>query len=329
MGRDLLSTALERPTCRCTAFWTVFSSRVEFHQLRYFIASAEELSISAAAKRLHVTQPALSRQIAVLEAELGVALFDRIRKRIHLTDAGRFFLPKARQIVCDAETGAQQLREQFGKARRTLRLGFLTPFLDDLVAPAVREFRQRHPKAQVSLFELPPRAQLDRLRNHELDAAILGNLDERDRAHFDIRRLSRHKMAAVLPEDHALAKKKSIKLAALKSDRWVSLSDAFFPGRREFLRSVCQGAGFEPNITTEVDSLSMMLGAVTAGEGVAVMPDHTRKLPHSGCIFVPLAAPVPSTELLLVLPKREPDRELTTLITLIAELASQIAPEQH
>lgn len=301
------------------------SGHMEFHQLRYFIAAAEELSISGAAKRLHVTQPALSRQIAVLEAELGVALFDRIRKRIHLTDAGRFFLPKARQIVCDAETGAQQLREQFGKARRTLRLGFLTPFLDDLVAPAVREFRQRHPKAQVSLFELPPRAQLDRLRNHELDAAILGNLDARDRDHFQIRRLSRHKMAAVLPEDHRLATKKSIKLEALKNEHWISLSDAFFPGRRDFLRSMCQAAGFEPNIVTEVDSLSMMLGAVTAGEGVAVMPDHTRKLPHSGGIFVPLAAPVPMTELLLVSPKGEPSNELKTLTSLITELATQIA----
>lgn len=298
---------------------------MEFHQLRYFIAAAEDLSISAAAKRLHVTQPALSRQIAVLEAELGVALFDRIRKRIHLTDAGRFFLPKARQIVCDAETGAQQLREQFGNARRTLRLGFLTPFLDDLVAPAVREFRQRHPKAQVSLFELPPRAQLDRLRNHELDAAILGNISDAERAFFSIRTLSRHKMAAVLPEDHVLAGRKSIKLSALKTEPWVSLSDAFFPGRREFLRSICQQAGFEPQIVNEVDSLSMMLGAVTAGEGVAVMPAHAGKLPHGGCVFVPLAAPVPMSELLLVLPKQEPSRELTTLTSLIAENAARIA----
>lgn len=302
---------------------------MEFHQLRYFIAAAEDLSISGAAKRLHVTQPALSRQIVVLETELGVALFDRIRKRIHLTDAGRFFLPKARQIVCDAETGAQQLREQFGKARRTLRLGFLTPFLDDLVAPAVREFRQRHPQAQVSLFELPPRAQLERLRNHELDAAILGNISGIDRTFFNTRTLSRHKMAAVLPEEHPLAQKKSIKVAVLKKERWVSLSDAFFPGRREFFRSICLQAGFEPHIATEVDSLSMMLGAVTAGDGVAIMPAHASKLPHGGCAFVPLAAPTPTAELLLVLPKQEPSRELVTLTTLIAELAAQIAQGPH
>ena len=298
---------------------------MEFHQLRYFIAAAEDLSVSGAAKRLHVTQPALSRQIAVLEAELGVSLFDRIRKRIHLTDAGRFFLPKARQIVCDAETGAQQLREQFGKARRTLRLGFLSPFLDDLIAPALREFRQRHPKAQVSLFELPPRGQLDRLRNHELDAAILGNISESDRAFFNIRTLSRHKMAAVLPDDHPLAKKKALKLATLKSAHWISLSDASFPGRREFLRSICLQAGFEPQIVSEVDSLSMMLGAVTTGEGVALIPAHASKMPHGGCVFVPLAAPVPTSELLLVLPKQEHSIELTTLTSLIAELAVQIA----
>lgn len=297
---------------------------MEFHQLRYYVAAAEELNISRAAERLHVTQPALGRQIALLEEELGVALFDRIRKRIHLTEAGRFFLPKARQLICDAETGAQQVREQFGRARRTLRLGFLAIFLDDLVAPAVREFRQRHPKSQVSLFELSPRAQLDRLRDRELDVALLGNLDERDRAEFTVRRLSRHPMAAVLPADHRLVSKKSVKLDLLAKERWISLSDALYPGRREFLRGICLASGFEPQIVSEVDSISLMLGAVATGEGVALLPEHTRKLPHGGCVFVKLAAPVPMTELLLVMPKREQDRELATLTSLIAGHAATL-----
>ncbi|MBL9145176.1 MAG: LysR family transcriptional regulator [Verrucomicrobiaceae bacterium] len=296
---------------------------MEFHQLRYFVAAAEDLSISRAAERLHVTQPALSRQISVLEDELGIALFDRIRKRIHLTDAGRFFLPRARQLICDAETSAQQLREQFGNARRTLRLGFLSIFLDDLVAPAVREFRQRHPKAQVSLFELTPQAQIERLRQHELDAAILGNIEGRDRESLKVQRLSRHRMAAVLPLDHPLATKKSIKLAALKKDPWISLSDAIYPGRREFLRAVCDEAGFVPKVVSEVDSLSMMLGAVSSGEGVAIMPAHAQKLPHAGCVFVNLAAPVPMTELLLVQPQGPASRELETLTGLIAEIAGR------
>ena len=295
---------------------------MEFHQLRYFIAAAEELSISRAAERLHVSQPALSRQIAVLEADLGTPLFDRIRKRIHLTEAGRFFLPRAKQLICDAETGAQQLRERFGNARRTLRLGFLPIFLDDLVAPALREFRQRHPRSQVSLFELSPRAQLDRLRAHELDAAILGNISERDRASFTIRVLARFRMAVVLPENHPLAGTAPIPLKKLSRENWVSLSDDFFPGRREFLQQTCGAAGFSPRITSEVDSLSLMIGAVSAGDGVALIPAHSRKLPHAGCVFVPLAPPVPCSDLLLVMAPQAPGLELETLVTLIADRAA-------
>ncbi len=297
---------------------------MEFHQLRYFIAAAEEMSISKAAIRQHVTQPALSRQIASLESELGIALFERVRQRIRLTEAGRFFLVKARQIVCDAETAAQQLQEEFGQARRTLRLGFLTPFLDDLVAPTVREFRQRHPKTRISLFELPPRAQLDRLRDRELDAAILGNVDERSRTELSIRLLSRHRMAILLPESHRLSGASSLALSKLKSEPWVSLSDAFFPGRREFLRSICQAAGFEPKITLEVDSLTMMLAEVSAGQGVALIPQHSQKLPHSGCIFVSLSSPRPTVDLLLVQRKEPLDNELATLGSLLMDHASRI-----
>jgi DNA-binding transcriptional LysR family regulator len=298
---------------------------MEFHQLRYFIAAAESLSISRAAERLHVTQPALSRQIAALEGTLGAALFERLKQRIHLSEAGRFFLPKARQLVCDAETSAQQVREQFGDAPRTLRLGFLSVFLDDLVAPVLREFRQRHPKARVSLFDLPPRAQLDRLRARELDVAILANLDDGDREHFSVRRLSRHAMAAVVPDDHPLATKKSLKLSALASDPWISLADAFYPGRREFLREICAQAGFEPRLHSEVDSLPLLLTAVAAGDGVAILPGHARKIPHAGAVFVRLASPAPTTELLLAQAKGIASPELATLVELIAEQAKGMA----
>ncbi len=299
-------------------------SGMEFHQLRYFVAAAEELSMSRAAERVHVSQPALSRQIALLEDELAVPLFDRIRKRIHLTEGGRFFLAKAKQLLCDAELSAQQLREQFGGVRRTLRLAFIGPFLDDLVTPAVREFQQRHPNAQVSLFDLPPRAQLDRLRRHELDAAILGNLDDRDHELFTVKRLSRHRMAIVLPDDHPLSAKKSVKLAALKNEDWVSLSNTFFPGRREFLTECCAQAGFAPRISAEPDSLPLMLAAVATGTGVGIIPDHSRKIPHAGCVFIPLSLPVITTELLLVLPKEPPTPELASLIALIAERAGEL-----
>lgn len=274
--------------------------------------------MTAAARRVHLSQPALSRQIQAIEEELGVALFDRVRQRLHLTPAGRYFLGRARQLLCDAETAAQQTREQFGEGRRTIRLGFLTIFLDDLVAPALKALRKSHPRAAVSLFELSPQAQLDRLRNDELDLAILGNLGEEDRERFTVRRLMRNPMAAVLPDEHRLASRRRIDLEELAGAPFVSLSDLVFPGRRQFLRGICRSRGFDPRIAEECDSLSLLLAAVAGGAGVALLPEHSAKLPHTGCVFVRLRAPVVHAEVMAV---HQPGAGRGVLEALVGHLA--------
>lgn len=297
---------------------------MEFHQLRYFVAAAELSSMSRAAEREHVTQPALSRQVALLERQLGCALFERRKQRIHLTDAGRFLLPRARQILCDAETAVQQLREQFGGARRTLRIGCIGPFLDDLVAPALRALRARTPRAAATVFELPPRAQLDRLLAGELDAAIVGNFDEALRAQVVVRPLSRHRMALVVPVGHRLAKARVVDLGDCRDERFVSLATSAFPGRRLFLEQACAAAGFVPHVAAEVDSVALMLGAVAAGDGIALAPRHARKVAHAGCVFVALAEPVPVAELLLVLPRGRRDAVLLQLAEALATQAKSL-----
>ncbi|MDA7915696.1 LysR substrate-binding domain-containing protein [Verrucomicrobia bacterium] len=288
---------------------------MEFHQLRYFVAAAEELSITRAALREHVSQPALSRQITGLERELGVVLFDRVKKRIHLTDAGRYFLTKARQILCDTETTLQQMNERFGKSGRTIRVGFLSPFLDDTVAPAIKSLRKEMPLIQVALHELSPRAQLDRLRDGELDLAILGNLNDEDRKHFSTTKLSRSRIAAVIPSDSPLASRQRIDLKELRKEEFVSLSNELFPGRREFLRSICLSANFEPEISVECDSLTLVIGAVSVGSGVALLPIHCQKLPHSGCTFVSLKTPSAYAEVMAVSRKGQPDSAISQLLT--------------
>ena len=300
------------------------TATMEFHQLRYFIATAEELSITAAAKRLHISQPALSRQILSLEEELGVPLFQRVKKRIHLTDAGRFFLDRARQLLCDSETSIQQVREQFGHGKRTIRLGFLTIFLDDIVAPALRTMRKESPRTSVALFELSPKAQLDRLRDGELDLALLGNLGEEDRSRYTIQSLMRNPMAIVLPDDHRHATRKQVALKELAGEPFVSLSDTIFPGRRQFLRSVCQTQGFEPKIVEESDSLPLLLAAVSSGTGVALLPAHSSKLPHSGSVFVRMKTPVVYAEIMAVYRKDSAQGVLASLINHLESAAQAI-----
>lgn len=297
---------------------------MEFHQLRYFIAAAEELSVTAAAKRLYISQPALSRQIQALEEELGVPLFNRIKKRMHLTDAGRFFLVRARQIVCDADTSIQLVQEQFGEAKRKIRLGFISIFLDDIVAPAVKAVRRQSEKFEISLHELSPKAQLDRLRDDQLDLALLGNLSDEDRTRYEMKCIMRSPMSAVLPDDHKLAKRKQIVLSELKDEPFVSLSDTIFPGRRNFLRTVCQSQGFDPEIAEEADSLSLLLGSVSAGDGVAIMPAHSQKLPHAGSVFVHLKTPVIYAEVLAVYKPNLPAGAFSKLLGELEKAAAAI-----
>jgi len=298
---------------------------MEFHQLRYFVATAEELSITGAAKRLHLSQPALSRQILALEEELGVALFQRIKKRIHLTVAGRFFLDRARQILCDAETSAQQVRERFGDAKRTIRLGFLTIFPDDIVAPAMRALRKDSSRTDVALFELSPKAQLDRLRDGELDLALLGNIADEDRSRYTVRSLMRNPMAIVLPDDHRFAGRKQLALKELAGEPFVSLSDTIFPGRRQFLRGICQPQGFEPAIVEESDSLPLLIAAVSSGTGVALLPVHSSKLPHSGSVFVRMKTPIVHAEIMAVYRKDSAQGALAALIEHLETSARAIA----
>jgi DNA-binding transcriptional LysR family regulator len=131
-------------------------------------------------------------------------------------------------------------------------------------------------------------------------------------------------MAVVVPEGHRLAHRKSVRLAELAKDDWVSLSNAFFPGRREFLHGCCARAGFEPRVVAELDSLPLMLASVATGSGVAIIPVHARKLPHGGCVFVPLASPVLTTRLLLVTPKRDLPSGLSELAALLADYAAAL-----
>lgn len=302
---------------------------MQVHQLRYFVAAAEEMGISRAAEKLRVSQPALSRQIALLEEELGVALFQRRRQRISLTPAGRFFLPRAQRILCDLAAAAQQVGEQFGGGPRTLRLGFIGAFLDDLVAPAVREFGRSHPRTQVSLFDLPPQGQIERLRDGELDVAILANLEPRDQRRFRCDDLLRNRMAAVLPDAHPLATAKSLRLAALSGERWLSLSDAFFPGRRAFFEECCRRAGFRPASVKDTDTLPLMFAGIANGEGVGIAPLHAAKLPHAGCAFIPIATPAIATQLMLVTAKEKKNPALEALIAALERQAATLRQKQE
>ena len=188
----------------------------------------------------------------------------------------------------------------------------------------MKAVRKQSDKFEISLHELSPKAQLDRLRDDQLDLALLGNLSDEDRTRYEMKCIMRSPMAAVLPDDHKLAKRKQIILSELQDEPFVSLSDAIFPGRRQFLRNVCQSQGFDPNIAEEADSLSLLLGSVSAGDGVAILPAHSQKLPHAGSVFVHLKTPVIYAEVLAVYKPNQPTGAFRKLLGELEKSAAAI-----
>jgi len=261
---------------------------MELRHLRYFVAVAEESSFRRAAERLRVAQPALSRQIRDLEEELGVQLFERSKAAVRLNPAGEFYLKEARGIVARSAEAAVAVRRFADANSRTLNLGYITPALGSFLATSLQVFTQKHAQVRVNLFELNPAAQIAALRSGCLDIALIGHACPSLGDEFALAVIHEIPVQVVLPETHPLAREERIPLVALKQEPFIGYDEQTFPGRNEFVASVCAEAGFTPRFVKTADGLATALTLVGSGAGVALMPEEVNDLPHPHAVFRPL-----------------------------------------
>ncbi len=265
---------------------------MELRHLRYFVMVAEEGSVSRAAARLHVSQPAVSRQLRDLEGEFGVVLFDRKHDGLALTEDGSTALSHAREVLRQAAVFAETMRSLGGsEGRAGLRIGYIPTALPGFLAEGMRRFRQSHAHICVQIFEMTPREQEDALRDGEIDLALLGHASPALKKAFRHKPIRKVPMAAALPEGHRLAHRKGIDLAELEGETFLSLHEKHFPGRPELMRTVFAKAGIAPRVSLKVDGLSELLAQVGTGGGVALIPADAAVLPHAGVRLVELRRP--------------------------------------
>lgn len=260
---------------------------MELRHLRYFCAVAETLHFSRAAERLHVTQPALSRQIRDLEAELGVTLLRRQHTATKLTPAGETFLRRAREILTAAEAAVREARQ----AGRQLRFGHYGTLWTEYFGPALRAFAKRHPDYALQPIELTPVELVTALQQHELDFALVGTVTPALQREFATRLLCTLEMQLALAADHPLAKRRTLALADLREVDWIAWDEPAFPGRAQLLREAARTAGFAPRIVGSVDSVASMFVAVATSRAVGYVLPMSKKLPHSGVVFAGLRPP--------------------------------------
>lgn len=257
---------------------------MELRQLRYFVAVAEERNISRAAKRIFLTQPALSRQIKALEEELGQCLLERQAHSIQLTRAGEALLREARVLLQQAESMIERVRAA-GEEQR-LVVGYAPSLSVGILSTAVGVFSQRHPKVRVELLDLSTAEMLAGLESDRLDVALTVG-EEKERRGLAWTPVLQVPLQLALPATHALAKKKQVTPAEIAGEPMLFYCQRDYPEYWEGVTSWLRSHGQRPHIVGEYDGVDSLMAAVESGLGVAVVavrpgrfvPDRVRLRP--------------------------------------------------
>jgi DNA-binding transcriptional LysR family regulator len=248
---------------------------MELRHLRYFVAVAEALSFRQAAKRLSVSEPALSQQVADLEHELGLRLLDRNSRRVELTEVGRVFLGGARRTLASAQEAVAQAQEAARGERGRLSIGTIGPLMHGVLPEALARFRQRFPLVEVSVLHMDNRTQVEALLN---GAIMLGlgyfdlNLEESES--LPATPLLRCAFCLACAEARWPVKRGRPKLSDFREENFLVLATETGRDYLRVVRSVCQReGGFEPTFLQVGNSLESLLSMVAAGRGVFLAPE--------------------------------------------------------
>jgi len=295
---------------------------VELRQLRYFVAIAEQGGFSRAAEQLHVSQPPLSTQIKDLEEEIGARLFNRSNRGVSLTRAGQVFYDEARAIL----TRLQGARAKTLQADRgdvgLLSVGFVSIADYGILPPALKSFRAQFPLVEVQLHELTTDAQIRELRGSRLDLGLgLAPVAEPD---ITFRSILREELILAAPSDHPAAKMQRLDLRTLAKTSFIVPPRDIAPGLYDLTISRCRTAGFAPGIVQNARQMQTVIGLVSCGMGVALVPASVRNLKRAGVAYRPLRGK-PALIELGILQRRESANAQAELFVGALRTAARIA----
>lgn len=259
---------------------------MEFRQITYFVAVAEELHFRHAAERLHIVQPALSQQIARLEAELGVALFARTKRNVSLTAAGEALLKDARVMLELREQAIETTRRVGHGQAGSLHAGFVGPAAYSVLRRVIGAYRASHPDVGLTLDELPTGEQIDRLSAGTLDLGIVRLPVNDDR--LTIMPLVSESVIVVLPEGHPLSADTVVDVADLAAEPFIIVSRSQEPTAFDGYVSLCGHAGFSPRVVQEGMQIRTIVELVAAGFGVSLAPESLAQLRRPGVVYRPV-----------------------------------------
>ena len=296
---------------------------MELRHLRYFVAVAEEKSITVAAKRrLRTAQPSLSRQLRELETEVGARLMTRSASGIELTAAGKVFLDHARLALAQVEAAVAAARRAAHPEERTLALGFLSGCEPQWLPGVMHVLREELPRIEVTISSKHSPQLAEGLATGKLDAAFLRAEERYPDLVYKV--LIREPLIVVLPSDHRLASREAIAPKDLVGETFIGMADQA-PVLRSIIEDYFHRWGIDLRPTYKVEYLSMAMSLVASTRGVALLPDFARNFLTRSVVSRPLAGEAPSIDLVLGYHKANNSPLLKTFLSRVDDMTSYVA----
>ena len=273
---------------------------MELRLLKHFIAVAEELHFARAASRLHLTQPALSKQIQQLEEALGFPLFYRTKQRVELLDAGHVLLDEARRILRQAENAVESARRTHNGQSGRLVIGFHSSATLEVLPKILRKYRRLYPDVVVELSEMLGIRDSELVLDSPLSVGLLRSPSFLNKESFCIETILREPFVVAVPDSHPAAKQDSVRIKTLADEPFIlpprqpgwDYSDAAF----QLLRD----NGIEPRIAHAPMQMLTIASLVAGGLGVALVPASFSNLRLPGVTYRPTKGRSPTTDLAMV-----------------------------
>ncbi|SMO93459.1 LysR family transcriptional regulator [Paracoccus laeviglucosivorans] len=261
----------------------------ELNQLRSFVAIATEMSFRRAAETLNMTQPPLTRQIQLLERDIGVELFDRSGRAIRLTEAGRRFLPEAQDLLRRAEAAALSARRAQSGQEGSVILGFVPVVALGLLPVVIAAVRKSLPGVDLVLREMLTIDQAEALPAGQIDLGLMRL--PRDTSRLHVSRIVREPYVLALPRDHPMADKPQFSLQDLHGQDFIMYAPSNGWYSYEMLNSMFLTEGVRPNFVQFLGQSITLLSLVNASEGIALVPDSSRHILFPNVVLRPIELP--------------------------------------
>jgi LysR family transcriptional regulator, hca operon transcriptional activator len=300
---------------------------MELRHLRYFVAVAEAGSLTVAAQRkLHTSQPSLSRQIRDLEDEVGAQLLTRSTRGIELTPAGRAFLDHARSVLSRVEAAAETARRVAHPAKPCFVMGFLTGHELTWMPEVLQILRDELPNIDVMISSQYSPQLANALLKEKVDAAFLRREEGFPDLAFHI--LVKEPLVVVLPGDHHLAAFKAVNPQDLVGETFVSVSDTA-PVLRAVIDDFLTRSGINITPDHEVDHLAMAMSLIASTRGVALLPAYAENFLPSAVTSRPLQGEAPTIDLVLGYKNSNKSPILQLLLSRLDQLVARVSNKAH